>query len=55
MGAVKESTGQKMAGFITHMAPAYPEQDREAFADPIKQHAKKKGLNMWGVSITRGF
>lgn len=55
LGVIKPSTGQKMAGFITHMAPAYPEQDMEAFADPIKTACKEKGIEYVGCFDCQGF
>ena len=46
---------QKMAGFITHMAPAYPEQDMAAFAEPIKTACTKKGIEYKGCFDCQGF
>ena len=55
LGVLQASSGQKMAGFITHMAPAYPEQDMEAFADPIKTACKEKGIEYAGCFDCQGF
>lgn len=55
LGVLKASSGQKMAGFITHMAPAYPEQDMNAFADPIKAACKAKGVEYVGCFDCQGF
>lgn len=44
-----------MAGFITHMSPAYPEQDMEAFADPIKTACKERGIEYAGCFYCQGF
>ena len=55
LSVIQESSGQKMAGFITHMAPAYPEQDMEAFADPIKTACKEKGIEYVGCFDCQGF
>lgn len=55
LGKLQDSSGQKMAGFITHMAPAYPEQDMEAFADPIKAACKEKGIEYVGCFDCQGF
>lgn len=55
LGVIQESTGQKMAGFITHMAPAYPEQDMEAFADPIKTACQAKGIEYVGCFDCQGY
>jgi flavodoxin len=55
LGVLQAGSGQKMAGFITHMAPAYPEQDMEAFADPIKTACKEKGIEYVGCFDCQGF
>jgi hypothetical protein len=55
LGQLQASPGQKMTGFITHMAPAYPEQDMEAFADPIKAACKEKGIEYVGCFDCQGF
>ena len=52
---LQASSGQKMAGFITHMAPAYPEQDMEAFAEPMKAACKAKGIEYKGSFDCQGF
>ena len=52
---IQAGSGQKMAGFITHMVPAYPEQDMEAFADPIKAVCNEKGLKYMGCFDCQGF
>lgn len=52
---VQAGSSQKMAGFITHMAPAYPEQDMDAFADPIKAVCKEKGMEYVGCFDCQGF
>lgn len=55
LGALKAGSGQKMAGFITHMAPAYPEQDMEGFAEPMKSACKEKGIEYKGCFDCQGF
>lgn len=55
LGALKTTSGQKMAGFITHMAPAYPEQDMEAFAEPMKTACKEKSIEFVGCFDCQGF
>jgi len=55
LAALKASSGQQMAGFITHMAPAYPEQDMEAFAEPMKTACKEKGIEYRGCFDCQGF
>ncbi len=55
LGALQASSGQKMAGFITHFAPAYPEQDMDGFAEPIKAACKEKGIEYKGCFDCQGF
>lgn len=55
LGVIKASSGQKMAGFITHFAPAYPEQDMDGFTEPIKNACKKKGIEYKGCFDCQGF
>lgn len=52
---LKETSGQQMAGFMTHMAPAYPKQEMEAFADPMKTACKEKGIEFVGCFDCQGF
>ena len=54
LGVLKTSSVQKMAGFITHMAPAYPDQDMEAFTEPIKAACKDKGIEYKGCFDCKG-
>ncbi len=42
-------------GFITHMAPAYPDQDMGAFTEPIKAACKEKGIEYKGCFDCQGF
>ncbi len=55
LGALKATAGQQMAGFITHMAPAYPEQDMDAFAEPMQTACKAKGIEYRGCFDCQGF
>lgn len=55
LGVLKASSGQQMAGFITHMATAYPEQDMDAFAEPMKAACKEKGIEYRGCFDCQGF
>ncbi len=55
LGVLKASSGQKMAGFITHLAPAYPEQDMDGFTEPIKTACKEKGIEYKGCFDCQGF
>ena len=54
LGLIQASSGQKMAGFITHFAPAYPEQDMAKFAEPIKAACKEKGIEYVGCFDCQG-
>jgi len=55
LGLIQESSGQKMAGFITHFAPAYPEQDMDGFTEPIKAACLEKGIEYKGCFDCQGF
>lgn len=44
-----------MAGFITHMAPAYPDQDMQAFTEPLKAACKEKGIEYKGCFDCQGY
>ena len=46
--AMTAGSKQKLAGFITHFAPAYPEQDMEAFTKPIIAACKEKNIEYVG-------
>jgi flavodoxin len=52
---IQAASGQRMAGFITHMSPAYPEQDMEAFTEPLKAACKEKGIEYKGSFDCQGF
>ncbi len=54
LGVLQTNSGQKMAGFITHFAPAYPNQDIDGFADPIKSACKEKGIEYAGCFDCQG-
>ena len=51
---IQAGSGQKMAGFITHSAPAYPDQDMDAFTEPIKAACKEKGIEYKGCFDCQG-
>jgi len=55
LSILNASSGQKLAGFITHMAPAYPEQDMAGFAEPMKAACKEKGIEYKGCFDCQGF
>lgn len=52
--SIQGVAGQKMAGFITHFAPAYPDQDMDAFTEPIKTICKEKGIEYKGCFDCQG-
>ncbi len=54
LGLIQASSGQKMAGFITHFAPAYPEQAMDGFTEPIKTACKEKGIEYKGCFDCQG-
>ncbi|MBR9982291.1 MAG: flavodoxin, partial [Desulfatitalea sp.] len=47
-------SGQKMAGFITHRAAAYPDQDMDGFTEPIKSACKGKSIEYKGCFDCQG-
>ena len=55
LGILKPAPGQKLAGFITHMAPAYPEQDMAAFEAPMKDACREKDIEYKGCFDCQGF
>ena len=54
LGVFQANHGQKMAGFITHFAPAYLEQDMEGFTEPIKTTCIEKGIEYIGYFDCQG-
>ena len=54
LGSIQASSGQKMAGFITHFAPAYPDQAMDGFTEPIKAACKEKGIEYKGCFDCQG-
>ena len=55
LGGLQAGSGQKMAGFITHSAPAYPEQAMDGFTEPIKTACQEKGIEYKGCYDCQGF
>ena len=43
-----------MAGFITHFAPAYPDQDMAGFTEPIKTACQEKKIQYKGCFDCQG-
>jgi len=54
LGSIQAGSGQKMAGFITHSAPAYPDQAMDGFTEPIKAACKEKGIEYKGCFDCQG-
>ena len=42
LGRLQVPSGKKMAGFLTHAGPAYPEQTMSKFTEPFKTALRKK-------------
>jgi len=55
LSAISAGPGQKMAGFITHSAPAYPEQVLNGFTEPITAACSEKGIEYKGCFDCQGF
>ena len=55
LGHIQAGSGQKMAGFITHAAPAYPDQEMDKFTEPIKTSCREKGIEYIGCFECQGF
>lgn len=55
LNAIQANSGQKLAGFITHFAPAYPEQEMDGFTEPIQKACKEKGIEYRGCFDCQGF
>ncbi len=55
LDAIQGGSGQKLAGFITHFAPAYPEQDMDGFTEPIRAVCNEKGIEYKGCFDCQGY
>jgi flavodoxin I len=51
---IQAGSDQKMAGFITHFAPAYPDQDMDGFTQPIQAVCKEKKIEYKGCFDCQG-
>ncbi|MCP4755462.1 MAG: flavodoxin [Proteobacteria bacterium] len=51
---LQAGAGQKLAGFITHFAPAYPDQAMDGFVEPIKAACADKGIEFKGCFDCQG-
>lgn len=54
LGAMQAGSGQKLAGFITHFAPAYPGQAMDGFTEPITTACQEKGIEYKGCFDCQG-
>ncbi|MEE9516762.1 MAG: flavodoxin family protein [Candidatus Adiutricales bacterium] len=54
LGAMQAGPGQKIAGFITHFAPAYPDQAMGGFIEPITTACQEKGIEYRGCFDCQG-
>jgi flavodoxin I len=51
---IQAGSDQKMAGFITHFSPAYPDQDMDGFTQPIQAVCKEKKIEYKGCFDCQG-
>jgi len=54
LSGIQAGSGQKMAGFITHFAPAYPNQAMDGFTEPITSVCQEKGIEYKGCFDCQG-
>ena len=47
--------GQQMAGFITHFAPAYPEQEMDKFTESFQSLCQKESMEYLGAFDCQGY
>jgi len=52
---LKAGASKQLAGFITHSAPAYSDQDMGGFTEPIMTACKDKGIEYKGCFDCQGF
>ena len=55
LARMQSGSGQRIACFITHAAPAYPQQDIDNFTEPIKAVCRKNNMNYTGCFDCQGF
>jgi flavodoxin len=55
LGQLPASADLKLAGFITHAAPAYPQQDLEGMAKPFSDACQDKGIDYKGCFNCQGY
>lgn len=54
LAALQANSCKKLAGFITHFAPGYPDQDMTKFTEPIKEACSDKGIEYLGSFDCQG-
>ncbi|MBW2062424.1 MAG: flavodoxin [Deltaproteobacteria bacterium] len=54
LSGIQAGSSQKMAGFITHFAPAYPEQALDKYTEPITTACQEKGIEYKGSFDCQG-
>ncbi len=54
LGALEAGSLDKLAGFITHFAPAYPQQAMDGFTGPITEACQEKGIEYKGCFDCQG-
>ena len=52
---MQAGSGQQVAGFITHAAPAYPDQEMDRISEPIKAACEKNSIVFKGCFSCQGF
>ncbi len=51
---IPSGAGQKIAGFITHCAPSYTDQELDGFTEPIKTACQENGMEYKGCFNCQG-
>ena len=55
LSSITTGEGKKIAGFITHAADAYPDQDMAKFSEPIKAACENSSMVYKGCFDCQGF
>jgi len=55
LSKVKAGSVKALAGFITHAAPAYPDQDMARYAEPLQAACQENGIQYKGCFGCQGF
>ena len=54
LAALDSKAVEKLAGFITHFAPAYPQQAMDGFTEPLTAACEEKGIEYKGCFDCQG-